>query len=975
MHRISTPPNGDARRNAISFSGADLLARHGTTSDDISPHASTASPRVAPGRAAVVTRARNHDIAPPPETLRRLIVRASPSERRELARGIAWLSCAQYQFPMSTCDRWFRRSSHCATMSGIASGTSPWLPPSEAALVRDLQQRFRYLASDSELAVCAREMLVWCKPLGGAPSRAAEWHWLGEGFAADIPSLDVLCDDVPLARWPAEVAAVALRLSDLSGSVLGDVSLSGQALPGLRARRVTLSAARLDGADLSGADLRDARLDQLCAARANLEGARLNDADLSRADLAHARLVDTSLHRADLSNANLQGANLAGANVVGARFLRVSLAGALMDRVVMAGVSFVSCRAVAMSLAGAAAVGTRWERCDLSRVAAQDVDLVGATFVDCTLSHANLRAAKLDGVGFEGTSLRGANLTGARLRQVRIGPDCDLGDIRCLDVRFDLDAGWLRGLSRKHVLPQVVAALDTLPVCEPNLRARVFMQVLCALADEPFCDDAIVMPAWHALPADVRESEWLCRLLTGEPALGGIGNRAEVSALRGHCLDDTVRRMGHQWLSPGAVPRVVPALVSHLFALCDETFPEGIRPNAAAYCQALYWAERGAAGVSAKDARALNVAYRRTLPAGMHEALSGDGVDAFGARQYVLTFAGGDVGIRVDAAFFDGCLARASAEAGSTAVDARANGLAPRHVDDARREAVALAPYGWAWRGVRVVRNRGGGAHAFARSAAADMVPLLSASGLLQGVMPRSQRLLAFEKVLGRWLDAPLARTCQDWLAGRVAPQDIGQTARPKACVDAEADDLAKMAWSDVLNVYTLTGRVTSGVRLSPMARRDIRQAFSEWLGTTFGGAGPRWAALHFGLSTGFAWLAAQWGRQGGDVGKVAVQGLAQAMFNEALHHASGIVPHPSACQAWGAALIDPVAAHDDLMRAIASVMVVLDGLDNASLHEAMRLTMPWFWAMDCPDLDLAAVRRRTGSQAHGIEIDAVLGD
>lgn len=214
---------------------------------------------------------------------------------------------------------------------------------------------------------------------------------------------------------------------------------------------------RLNGRSLRFADMRDAGLVGADLSQADLTGARLHDADLSKATLVRTNLYGAGLNGTRLSGAYLEGLDLRGAdwrgvNLAKATLRDVNLAQSDLRWVDFTGANFTYTPVVEHTYRTDGRVGCPQDgrpeqaKC-LYGSDLRLADLREARMVGVGLEKAHLEGAKLMGTDLRGARLRGALLEQADLRDARlIGADLREADLTGADLnRTDLRGADLRG--------------------------------------------------------------------------------------------------------------------------------------------------------------------------------------------------------------------------------------------------------------------------------------------------------------------------------------------------------------------------------------------------------------------------------------------------------------------------------------------------------------------------------------------------
>ncbi|WP_287496836.1 pentapeptide repeat-containing protein [Pandoraea sp. CB10b_02] len=892
----------------------------------------------------------------PPRALQLAMLRASVSERREIAQQVAWIT------HMMAADS--REERHSAR----ADVVTQTLPLARSAAARVWRVRFAHLCEAGKAADVAGELVKWCKAARSRSEPAWRWFALpGEPFHDPAAYRGT-----PLREWPAPVVAMVLSLSRLRGANLSDLSLPAGDLRGIVADGTHLAGVNGNGAWWSGASLRNAGFDHSHQVDADFESADLRGAVFSAADLTRARLFRADLRGATLQDTVMRDANLGEAKCQGLTFRRVRLDEASFQRARLHGASFEGGSARGMRLTAAQARQTRWTAMAMPQCNACGADLRGAEFRECDLTGWQARGAKLTGASWVACDLRGARFCGARLTDVRLGAGCNLAGTQWQGARLRLDAHWLRSLPPEQ-LDKVARSWMTLPADAPALRADVFAQLLRAISAGPVLGaDAARAPALPRLPLHVQCSEWLGRLLTAGGDVGGVGDHDAFAGLRRQWLTRTLRRLAEVKLTGEQAAWILPALMATLETRCNTASPAEVRALAAPMCQALFWAGEGAGGIGAARARRLRAAWFGALPAPLHAALSLDGVDAFDPSFVLLT--NGDVALRVPTR----CLAMV--------FDARHAAL-PATVPDLHW----LGARAVARNAVRAVRAVSGHSDATdATDASDDFLPatpsqvhaLLRESGCLADLWPTQRSLDGFVRLLGRWVGAALASDAHAIIRNRPHPA----AGSPAPWVQAAPSEFP-LAIAERFDATVRREGASMMPWLRREAHRDIEEVFSHAPRLAEGGGACRDVSISRGawlaaLAGGLAWLSTQPDRPAkargapGGTGISSPNGARQALYrsyalallNESM---AGLVGRPGTTGTGAAAPMAEVEALRGSLAASGADAVspeqlgahLLGWLASSpvrglrGLADACRHTLPWDWAMRLP-LPPATLRR-----------------
>lgn len=857
----------------------------------------------------------DHEPTPPPGALQFAMLRASVGERREIAQQVAWI-----EHMMADRSRDERRGSP-------ADADAQMLPLAKSALARVWRVRFAHLSEGGKAGDIARDLVTWCK----AARRQSVPAWLWFAIPGERMPDPIAYRQLPLREWPAPVLAMVLSLSRLRGANLSDLSIPGGDLRGVVADGARFAGANCNGACWSGASLRAAEFDHSHQVDADFESADLRGTRFRAADLSRARLVRADLRGSTFQYTVMRGANVGEAKCQGVVFSRVRLEAALFQRAHLDGACFDDGTARRMQLTAAHAKRSRWTAMTMPQCNALGADLRGAEFRDCDLTEWDASGAKLNGASWVSCDLRGARFCGASLKDVRLGADCNLGGTQWRNARLRLDAKWLRSLPPTQ-LAGVVRSWETFPVDAPALRADVFLQLLRALSGDSvgMMASTANAPVLQRLPAHVRSSEWLGRILTTGGEVGGIGDHDAFAELRRQWMTRMLDRLTDAKLTPSQAESFTLALVTVLETRCLDASPADVRALAGPICQVLFWAGEGAGGASAMWAQRLRAAWFKALPTALHTALSADGVDAFDPSFVLLT--NGDVALRLPIR----CLALA--------------------LDPERASTTPMAAPDWRWLGARVV-VRDAASDDFLPGTTSQLQALLREFGCLADLWPTERSLDAFVRLLGRWVGAVEASDADAVLRSRagcvvpVLPDGMGGVppARP-------------LGTTDRFDATVCAGRPPTRLLLRRDAHLDINEVLSQSLRITDGdGVFPDtrmsrrvWLTA---IAAGFVWLATQCHRPGIVRDSSAAPMLAPA--SQALY------------LSYARAALDESMVGATASQRIAEVEVLRESLVDASsealgrhflewlmcpgiralpgLEQACRQTLPWDWAMRLP--------------------------
>lgn len=935
-----------------------------------------------------------HDLeqlsAAPPEALRRLILCAGKDERRAIGQQVAWLVHVLEQDAGTLTRHAVSDRSDRHTEPGSTCGASPSaLPFDERALTRAWRLRFAHLAPDGNVAGALRALVQWCREAqvqtppsvthataAAAATRPTQWHWVA---LTDADGFDVShCRHSPVREWPAGVLGVALTLTDLRNADLPDLSVPMADLRGVQASGARLSHGCFDGVQWGGASLNGAKLDGTRNVGADFEGADLRNATFRAADLSSGRLSKVRAQGADFRFAAMAGADFSDADCDAVVFAHNRLDDASLQRTRLRRASFFDCGATGMRLTGASAAKSQWGEVTMAGGCVAGADLRRAVFRHCELTGLNAREAKLDGVSFFACDLREAHFGGACLNDLRIGPGCQLGGTQWQGAQIRLDADWLRARSTSE-LGEVVQSWMTLPFDQPALRADVFGQVLRALAGRSGAIPSWLGEASPSLPAlarlrtDVQQSEWLGRLLAAEPALGGVGKLDGFAHLRAQWLMRAIGDLSATPLTRVQAAWVLPAVLQALLEHCLTHSPDAVWPLAGAVCQTLYWAEAGVAGIADAHAQALRKAWHDALPAHLHSALSVDGTDAFGPKNYVLISADGRVGMRVPKHLLAVGL-EGDARDGEPSVPTASNAT-----DAIASEPAARRPStGWHWLGVRVatcehgadgMTDTGSVDGSYAPGDMSQLHALIRDFGCLRGIWPTERKLEAFVRLLGRWLgdaggDAANAVLHSDTVPGDPLP-------------------LVAMLTSDRVDALVGTAAQPDSERLRRLAHLDIDDVFRTVVltaqETEVAGTASRQAVQAtqrtrlLAIAAGLTWLAVQpeyravRGHSAGTHERPESMGMATlpeqapallpsdllkhyavAAFNDAMSNerAWRELPQSRILRTY---LADPACDAETLAGALAGWLASPTIQGTAGLTGFLAQTLPWFWVARLP--------------------------
>ncbi len=182
-------------------------------------------------------------------------------------------------------------------------------------------------------------------------------------------------------------------ISDLSGSDLSEVNLSGAIFGPSIVRRTNFFKANLNKARMANGILTGS----------NFSSAQLLGADLQQADLAEASFTGAELGTANLSGANLQKARMSRVNAEGASFNAANL---------------IQSNWQGANLSGANFTGANLQNSDLSLAQLTDASLQNAQLQNANLRNADLTFADLRGANLNGADFKGAKLAASTPSQV-----------------------------------------------------------------------------------------------------------------------------------------------------------------------------------------------------------------------------------------------------------------------------------------------------------------------------------------------------------------------------------------------------------------------------------------------------------------------------------------------------------------------------------------------------------------------------
>ncbi|VVE44775.1 Secreted effector protein PipB2 [Pandoraea aquatica] len=894
----------------------------------------------------------------PPEALRYAILRADASERRAIARLVAWVAHALAQDARLR-DRMGSIERLCVT----ADATRGDLPFDKAALTQVWSTRYSHLLHDARAGDIARDMVAWCAASGDSHARAPQWHWL--------PPMDVIPFDravsanLPIREWPASVLSVALTLTNLRGAVLPDLSLSNGDLRGVHAPGAQFGGGQFNGTAWSGASLRGAGFAYSHQVDADFERTDLRDACFRAAVLSGTRFLCADLRGANFLHAVMSGADLGATRCQGVTFERTRLDDAAFYRARLHRACFTNGTARRMVLVGARARESRWASVTMSYGRACGADLRGAEFRRCDLVAWDARGAKLNGALFESCDMRRARFCGTSLKRVRVGPDCDLSATQWQNARLRLDGAWLRRLTPSELDP-VVKSWMTFPVDQPAMRADVFLQLLNALCHRSAlsvasnaCDAADALddasPSLHRLPEHVRRSDWLGRLLAAPGEKGGLADHGRFATLRAQWLARKLDALKDMRLTRDEASWATGALLGTLHRGCVTMPPEAIWQYAGAICQTLYWAEAGMGDVSDADTSALRAAWFGVIPAQVHVALSADGINALDPAYLVWIGADGEVAARLPKSLIESVLGSASAGQ-------------PKEGDIGF--ACESLP-GWQWMGTRVVARDMTTLEDYVPGTMRQLQGLLRAFGCLAGLWPVARPLDAFVRLTARWLGQEGAvradAACHGVWPARAMVDEV-----PAAMPSAE------LRPAERLDALVRASSSPSHVRLQSSGHTDIAEVFHEHpvsasdSGVTLGISTSRRIRLT-SLAAGLAWLATQpeWyvaiptvdaDRSSADGTRLVCRRYALAVLNETMTGDAVWRLLPEAI-ALRECLSNDATSSGQLAERLTQWLTCPEIAGLPGLTQACAQTLPWYWAIRFP-LPAHAIGRASRTEA-----------
>ncbi|HEY3457849.1 MAG TPA: pentapeptide repeat-containing protein, partial [Bryobacteraceae bacterium] len=203
---------------------------------------------------------------------------------------------------------------------------------------------------------------------------------------------------------------------DLTGAMLGHMSLKGVFLDYAVMKNIDLTQAILSGASLRHANLSGAMLNG-----AQLDNANLDNANLSTAYfMAIPQGATTNLQGAFLRNVNLSNGHLSGANFTNANFYSSLAVGSGLCSLDSNGFTLGCATASSANL-----FATNFEGAYLFGVDFTSAQITGVNFANSFLAGANFAGAALTAqsgsdIGFSGAFLQGTNLSGVILQNISL---------------------------------------------------------------------------------------------------------------------------------------------------------------------------------------------------------------------------------------------------------------------------------------------------------------------------------------------------------------------------------------------------------------------------------------------------------------------------------------------------------------------------------------------------------------------------
>lgn len=915
--------------------------------------------------------------AAPPEALRRAILRASEDERHTIAHQVAWL---MHRLPPSSGV--LGRYASVEPLRAMADESPGQLRFDKGALKQAWVTRFSHLLDGERAANVVRDLVTWCRAEPCRAATAALWHWLP---STDEASGDVLaCERLPMREWPVPVLSAALTLSDLRNTVLPDLWMPNADLRGVIAPGAQFCGGHFNNAWWCGASLPRAGFACSKHIGADFEGANLRFGNFRATDLSEARLVKVDLRDAVILHTVMCGADLSEARCGGVTFAKARLDAASFQQAKLHGAGFADGSAHGVKLIGAKAKRTRWTSMAMRKAQALGADLRGAEFRQCVLTEWDARGAKLNGAFFTSCDLRNARFCGASLKQLRLGPDCNLAGTQWQDARIRLDVTWLRGLTPPE-LEKVVRSWMTLPADQPTVRANVFMQLLVALSRKPGMLDMgrDAVPPLRRLPDSVRRSDWFGCLLAALSETGGLGEHDGVSELHAEWLAHTLNVLTDVPLLRGQAQWVTPTLMRALHRDCgpvSQTTPWAL---AGAMCQTLYWAGEGAGGVGPLRTQALRGAWFDALPAQVPVALSADGISAVDTSSVVLIRADGNVAARLPIQLMARLL-------GTNAGGEPKQGDTPFAHD--------TLP-GWHWLGTRVVVREAESPDDYLPGTMAQLSGLLREFGFLSALWPAERRLDGFVRLVGRWCGKDGERRANVACHGTWEPTHTDACAAFAAVGNPAPEDAARASLStaDRLDALVSAARAPGHVQLRRAGHIDIEDVFRDTPLVMPDGQEPLSASMSrrvrlISLVAGMSWLAIQppWQRPWSTARdeSSALRGATSSADSHHIyrHYALALLNDTMNSEAAWRHLPEAIALRMCLSSESSSTQALAERLVNwlrcpeiryqPGLAQACRHTLPWFWAIRLP-LRAETIRQtmRTRGGGAGLSSDALSGD
>ena len=110
--------------------------------------------------------------AAPPETLRRIFLRANGDERRVISLQVAWMVHVFRHDGRTPCAH------ACGRPSAGADAVRGDLPFDKAALKRAWTTQFPHLLDDGRAGPAVRDLIAWCRGHRARAGATSLWHWL-----------------------------------------------------------------------------------------------------------------------------------------------------------------------------------------------------------------------------------------------------------------------------------------------------------------------------------------------------------------------------------------------------------------------------------------------------------------------------------------------------------------------------------------------------------------------------------------------------------------------------------------------------------------------------------------------------------------------------------------------------------------------------------------------------------------------------